>query len=189
MYQLLPHLRSELRLNPEAGKIHVITGENGIGKSTYLKYHALNFLPGTFIFSEQRALDVFFDRPLSRFREILIEDSESCHRELFHEFWKKSGLEQKESRLLSQLSGGENQLLKLISQCSAIREFYLLDEPGQYLDREKKNLVAELFQTLIRINASILAIDHDTNWFPPGTTIHELHQESGVLIERRQWTI
>lgn len=187
MYQLLPHLRCNFDLSPEPGKIHILTGENGIGKTTFL--HHLYSSGTNFVLSEQKSVDFFFDRPLSRFYEILMEDSKTLDRELFSRLWQESGLKQKDDRLLSQLSGGEGQLLKLISQCSVNADIFLIDEPGQYLDREKKKFAASVLSELLRKKAGIVAIDHDLSWFPEGSIVHELVLNEDTLSERKQWTI
>lgn len=197
MYQLkvitphfLPHLASEVEVHLKAGELRVLCGENGIGKSTLLRklfevYQNKNCI----IFGDQKPLEFFFDRKLSVFREILLSDSFSGNSARFEKYWKSSGLSGKEERMLSQLSGGELQFLKMITLCSAEGEIYFLDEPGQYLDREKRTLANLLLEDLKREGKSLLVIEHDYSWFSPGTTITELCIQENTLKERKTWII
>lgn len=181
MYQLLPHLRSDLDFSLRPGKAIVLTGENGIGKSTFLRhFHGRH----GGIFCDQRPLDIFFDRGLSEFKKILLSSSGVIDRNFFDHYWQVSGLSEKENRSLSHLSGGEGQLLKIISVCSAEGEVYLLDEPGQYLDREKKKLLGELLTTLIKKNKKLLIVEHDCSWLPPGVEIKQLIVDQDILKEK-----
>lgn len=185
MYQLLPQLKTNLNIVLTPGRPVVLTGENGIGKSTYLRhYHEKN----GGIFCDQKPLDIFFDRKVSGFREILQNASQTIDKNFFDFFWKGSGLSEKENRSLSHLSGGEAQLLKLISVCSADGQVYLLDEPGQYLDREKKKLLGELVKALIEKKKSVLIVEHDCSWLPSGLEVKELQLEQDVLKEKSSWT-
>jgi translation initiation factor RLI1 len=185
MHQLLPHLKTELNILLTPGWPVVLTGENGIGKSTFLHYFQEK---NGGIFCDQKALDIFFDRKISSFREILLDSSSVMDKLFFDRFWKASGLSDKEDRNLSQLSGGEFQLLKLISICSAEGDVYLLDEPGQYLDREKKKLLGQMVNSLVEKKKSLLIVEHDCSWLPAGVMVKELTVDQNVLKEKSAWT-
>ncbi len=185
MYQLLTHLRTALQIVPVEGRPIVLTGENGIGKSTYLRhFHDKN----GGVFCDQKPLDIFFDRKVSVFREILLNASTVLDKNFFSHFWEASGLSEKENRSLSHLSGGEAQLLKLISVCAAEGKTYLLDEPGQYLDREKKKLLGQMVSVLMDKKKSLIIVEHDCTWLPSGILIKELFVEQEVLKEKSSWT-
>lgn len=186
----LPHLGCEIEVSLRAGELRVLCGENGIGKSTLLQKLFENYkIQKCIILGDQRPLEFFFDRNLSTYKTILFSGSPALNKNLFEKYWKASGLQEKEGRLLSQLSGGESQLLKLISLCSAGGEIYFLDEPGQYLDREKRKLANELLEDLKASGKSILVIEHDYSWLSPGTPVSELNIVSGTLKEGKTWTI
>lgn len=176
--QLLPHLSVDLSLEIASGKILVLTGENGIGKSTLLNYLS-HKIPGC-VHCEQKNPEHFFDRTLSSFRKILLK-SENLDQEFFHDLWKESGLSEKEDRKVVSLSGGESQLLKLIVHSTVRGDVFLFDEPGQYLDREKKQFARSLFAKLSAKNKSILIVEHDQHWLPEGIITRKLTHENGVL--------
>jgi energy-coupling factor transporter ATP-binding protein EcfA2 len=188
MYKLLAHLMTDLELSPEPGSIVVLTGENGIGKSTYLS-SLRNRWAGQYkiAFCDQSPLEIFFDRELKKYREILLKDSPVIDKIFFETFWPS--LSAKENRLLSHLSGGEGQLVKLISVCSSEAEVYLLDEPGHYLDREKKMLVNGMIKMLVGKKKSVIIVEHDVSWIPSGALIKELRVHEGILQEGKSWTI
>jgi len=109
----LPHLGCELefRLNP--GVVTVITGDNGIGKSTLLKYLFERHQDES-ILVEQKPLDLFYDRSLGQLKEIfLIASQNQLDETFFQSCWEQLGLSLKRDRYQSALSGGEGQALKL----------------------------------------------------------------------------
>lgn len=186
----LPHLACEIEVNLRPGELRVLCGENGIGKSTLLRKLYEDYKnQKCIILGDQKPLEFFFDRSLATYKKILFGGTTSGDRKIFEKFWKASGLQEKEGRFLSQLSGGESQLLKLISLCSAGGEIYFLDEPGQYLDREKRKLANELLEDLKASGKSILVIEHDYSWLSPGTQITELNIVGDTLKEGKAWTI
>ncbi len=186
----LPHLACEIEVNLRAGELRVLCGENGIGKSALLHKLFENYKSKKcIILGDQKPLEFFFDRNLSAYKTILLSGSATVNKDFFEKYWEASGLQEKEGRLLSQLSGGESQLLKLISLCSAGGEIYFLDEPGQYLDREKRKLANDLLEDLKASGKSILVIEHDYSWLSPGTQVCELKIVNDTLREGKAWTI
>lgn len=184
--KLLPHLKGDLEVDIEPGKIQVLSGENGIGKSTLLNYLAVK-IPES-VFCEQKNPEHFFDRTLASFRKILLK-SENLDREMFDSLWKESGLGAKEDRQVMSLSGGESQLLKLIVHSTVKAQTFFFDEPGQYLDRDKKQFARDLLVRLNRQGKSVLIVEHDYQWLPAGTQITKLENENGVLLGKETWTI
>lgn len=186
----LPHISTQFELKLSPGSLHVLTGENGIGKSTLLRrFYDSSSLKLRIAFGLQKSGEVFFDRKLAVYRQILQNNSNTIDRNFFEEFWNKSGLSKKEDRNLSHLSGGEGQLLKLISLSSSNADVYFFDEPGQSLDREKKKLVSELFKALLEKKKSLLIVEHDCSWLPQGSLITELEVSDDELREKKTWTI
>ena len=188
--QFLPHLSTQFGVSISRGQAHILTGENGIGKSTLLRqFYDSSSLKEKIIFGRQKAGELFFDRKLSVYRELLETNSNYLNRELFREFWRKSGLSGKEDRLLSHLSGGEGQLLKILSLATSTGDIYFLDEPGQSLDREKKKLVAEIIIRLLDQQKTLLIVEHDISWLPQGSRITELEVVNQELREKKSWII
>lgn len=186
----LPHISSHIELKLSRGGVHVFTGENGIGKSTLLqRFYDSSKLKDKIILGQQKSGEIFFDRRLSTYRNILESHSNVIDLTFFQKFWEKAGLKGKEDRLLSHLSGGEVQILKLISLCSSEGEVYFFDEPGQSLDREKKKLVSEMFTCLLEKKKSLLIVEHDCSWLPAGSLVTELEVNNSELREKTSWTI
>ncbi|MFL5785094.1 MAG: ABC transporter ATP-binding protein, partial [Bacteriovoracaceae bacterium] len=61
---------------------------------------------------------------------------------------------------------------------------FLLDEPGQYLDPEKRILVRELIQKLVQKNKTVLIVEHGANWFGQTDKKIELYVEKDTLKGR-----
>ena len=87
------------------------------------------------------------------------------------------------------LSGGESQFLKLLIHASAEGEIYLFDEPGQYLDREKKQLASDLMKTILAKGKKVIVVEHDQQWLPPGSVATHLIQTDGILKRGETWNI
>lgn len=180
---LLPGLDCDLTLILEPGKPVVLIGENGIGKTTLFNRVRHSF---PCIHVPQRAHEIFYDRKLGTFRTLFCEHAASLlNSDRFNHFWRISGLEEKGERLLSHLSGGEAQLVKLVTQLSLNAELYLLDEPSQYLDTGNKLILRELAEDL---TANVLIIEHDLSWVPAHWTISRLHQVDQCLQKDQAWT-
>src|SRR4051794_25583101 len=89
----LPHLGCDIEVGLNRGQITILAGENGIGKSTLLKSF---YRHSNMVLAEQSPTDIFFDRKLSKFREILHQCSISIDKDFFEKYWKESGLKEKE---------------------------------------------------------------------------------------------
>jgi len=63
-------------------------------------------------------------------------------------------------RPISKLSGGEAQLLKVMSTFVQKAQYYFLDEPAQHLDQEKRNYLVELIEGKKLQHSSFLVTDH-----------------------------
>ena len=184
--KLLPHLSGDLDVEIDPGIIRVFTGENGIGKSSLLKH--LSCVVPESVFCEQKNMEHFFDRPVSTFRRILLK-SQKLDRELFEVLWRESGLSSREDRQVMALSGGESQLLKLIVHAAVKSETFLFDEPGQYLDRGRKQFACDLMSQLRELGKAVLIVEHDIQWLPSGTKVTRLANEDGILSGKEAWTI
>lgn len=183
----LPHLRCEIELLLKKGELTTIVGENGIGKSTLIRY--LKAREATSIAHvEQISMDFFFDRRLDKIKSIYLE-SEDVDREAFLTYWHAFHLDQKEQRYLSTLSGGESQSLKLSLALAVKRDIYILDEPSQYLDERSKQALNNILQNLLKQNRSVLVIEHDLTWMKIHMQVHELVIDHQVLRKGKSWTI
>lgn len=142
--------------------ISVLTGPNGIGKSTffhYLKNHRSSCLPGlTCAFMDQFPL-----LPLSELRgedliSILDKDISWFNGEVSQKLVKKFNFENLLKNKVESYSGGENQILKFILLLSQEVDCYFLDEPLQYLD--DKNIASFIKSLQDLADKKILIIEH-----------------------------
>lgn len=186
----LPHAACEFRLSLEDRQALVLFGENGIGKSTLLNRLAHQLKPSEFVIVEQRASDYFYDRKLGTLKNIFLDmNLPGFNSKAFLELWKVFGLEEKEERLLSHLSGGESQALKLVLGLCKETTVYLLDEPSQYLDPKKKKILYERLEVLRQQGKKILVVEHQKDHLPKGWKAQEILISDNVLKCGSEWTI
>jgi ABC-type Mn2+/Zn2+ transport system ATPase subunit len=184
----LPHLECDLSFELKPSQIVVITGENGLGKSTLLNrvWRELPDPRKTFI--EQQPLDFFYDRTLEELKAILIH---SCLHEMdrnrFEYLWEKFLLKERESRYLSQLSGGENQSLKIACALGRGANFFFLDEPFQSLDNNRKIFLKEILEELREEGKAIMLVEHTLNCLPAGCHVLHLYAHEGCLSLESSW--
>ena len=161
--EFLPHRDCHLELKLALGQILIIKGENGIGKSTlsrWIKEHHSTEV--TLI--EQPALSHFYNRQLKDLKNILLRSLEGHFDEhRFQQVWQDLRLSQIEGHFLHALSGGENQSLKLAIGLAMRNKIVILDEPSQYLDQSRKQILAQLIKLMMK-DYFIVVIEHDSSW-------------------------
>lgn len=185
----LPHCACEVELSLNPGEILTLVGENGIGKST-LMYRLWQSGLKDMTYVEQRPLDYFYDRPLSTIKNVLLKARPAkMNEEFFHSLWKRFGLEQKESRMHSSLSGGEGQALKICLTLAQESPFYLLDEPSQFLDVSMKKILGDVVSELRARQKAVLLVEHDQEWITSPARFVRLGLVDGTLKEVSAWTI
>jgi ABC-type multidrug transport system ATPase subunit len=185
----LPHCACHLELELKSGEVLVLVGENGIGKTTLLRRIYSSIAAEEVTFAEQKSLDFFFDRKLKTLKEIFLDGQlKKFNRQFFLSLWALFELDQKEERLLSQMSGGESQALKLCLSLSKNCSNYFLDEPGQFLDLGKKNILLNTLEALKTQGKTIILIEHDKAWLPKGWTVQELVLDENFLKKGKLWT-
>lgn len=184
----LPHLGCDIDLLIQKGETFFLTGENGLGKSTLLKKMS-DSLPDSYLLS-QIPLDSFYDRSLRRFSSIAVEAfAGNLELETFQKLWYSFGLNLKMDRLLSHLSGGERQCVKLATGLSMRSSLLLLDEPSQYLDQEKKTILFKELSHLNRLGKSLVIVEHDLSWWKKETLVIPLEVHEKTLKKGSPWTI
>lgn len=178
----LPHCSCDLKLNLDAGSAKVLVGENGIGKSTLLNRLAQSLNTSERVVVEQKATEYFYDRKVSTLKSFfLTAELKGFDLKAFEKLWLGFGLHVKEDRLLSQLSGGEGQSLKLCLSLCKDTDLYLLDEPSQFLDHERKNFLQQFLIELLQKNKSLLIIEHNREWIPQSWSVQSLKIDNHVL--------
>ncbi len=162
-----------------------IIGENGVGKTSLLKY--LKSKQAEIFKTQCSILDQIRIRPLADLK--VFEVFELVNKELkdilkqplgkentlvkefeFFEHYQKS---------ISNLSGGENQILKIILALNLNVEIYILDEPFSNLSLKNKTKLKSLLQEM---DKTLLIIDHDvTTLSEICSKTLELYKEQSVL--------
>jgi ABC-type Mn2+/Zn2+ transport system ATPase subunit len=151
----------ECRIHLSPGKMTLLSGDNGIGKSSLIQFLKLN---QSEFFSSQKL--VFIDQfPLSPVNDISYLELENflsskrieklaCYielREKLSSFIKKP---------IKSLSGGQNQLIKIALGLFLGGDVFILDEPFQYLDKSNVLLLKKLLQDLKFNGRIILIVEH-----------------------------
>lgn len=124
--------------------INLLTGSNGIGKTSFLRY-----IKGNSNFFGAMKLSFMDQFPLSPINNIRVRDIINILKEEIFDFngnlmdsylkdFNLTGILDREVKLLS---GGENQLLKFALLMGQNADLYILDEPLQYLDGKNLQMV------------------------------------------------
>lgn len=188
----LPHCGCSIELTLKRGEAVVISGPNGLGKTTFISriYEDFKRNSDEVAFIEQRVLDYFYDRKLSEIKSIIgTIENEAIDVSAFHQLWNLLGLNLKEDRYLSSLSGGEAQCLKLCVGLAKKSDLYLLDEPTQSLDHEKKLILAGILEEIRSHHKMIVIIEHDLKWMPNGWKVLPFALVDNVLSREDEWII
>ena len=162
-------LSSPLNLSMERGQKIVLTGANGIGKTTLLKSILGLIPPLSGSVTQGDYLEIgYFEQEMSG------SGDNSCIEEIWQEFpgftqyevrsaLAKCGLTTKhiESRV-KVLSGGEQAKVRLCKLLNRPTNLLLLDEPTNHLDADAKE---ELKRSLCAYKGSILMVCHEPEFF------------------------
>ncbi len=185
-----PPVLTGIGLSIEAGEFLAVIGPNGAGKSTLLKILAGNLAPGAGTVSlhgrplqryapEELAREVsvvhqFLENvppftvgefvAMGRFPHQGILRTESARdREIIDEAVATAGIARLVSRQLTELSGGERQLVYIARALAQSGRVILLDEPVSHLDISHSVQIMDMLHGLNRRGATIITVLHDIN--------------------------
>lgn len=167
-----------------AGKIHLLTGVSGSGKSTILKLIA-GLLPkyggeivaGAVDVPTDARIGMVFQEPLMQFaldtpRHELEFTLENCQvptdkiPERVKEALQFGKVDDLANRLITTLSGGQQQRVALAAATAMQPNVLLLDEPFANIDEENRQLI---LKQLVRLNSdyhtTIIITDHDLHGY------------------------
>ncbi len=181
----------DFSLKVQEGSFVVIAGENGAGKSTLLKSFSgqISPLSGRISFGGQKLREIPAAN-LARMRSFLAQQTE-CRlpftvfevvllgaeaagfrgadaRSLVLESLRTAGVAPLRERVISELSGGEQQRVhwaRSLAQMgrNAARHLLLLDEPVSSLDVAHQHQLLSTAHVLTRRGATVIAVLHDLN--------------------------
>ena len=175
------------------GEIIGILGENGIGKTSFIKILAGLIKPD----SGELETNI----RVSYKPQYLETDSEMTVSELLHQAIAKYqhqlirplDLEKLFTQKLSELSGGQLQRVAIAHCLSQDANLFLLDEPSAYLDIEQRLLISKIIKNLAwERDITILVVDHDLMFLDyisnklivfSGTSAREGHLEGPLKME------
>ncbi len=165
-YPLLP----KINLSISGGEKIVISGFNGIGKSTFIKtlIKEIPGLSGDFKFSDQVKIryyeqDLIWDNPNKSPLNIIFDYYPKMNSKEVRKSLARCGLKEEHVlREISTLSGGEQSKVKLCSLILSPCNFLILDEPTNHFDSETK---LELQNALKEFKGSIILVSHEEKFY------------------------
>lgn len=176
-HELAIYIKDELLLTCdydfESGRVYVIKGENGSGKTTFLRsikglfpFHGELRLNGRLIYQAQH-----FHLFQKTAKDNFFTDYDKAKR--FIEYFKIEDLLNKSVNILS---GGERQKIALIRSLIQDYDGLLLDEPCSQMDKKSMDMThALLFELADKENKCILLVSHQV----------EESLKQGTLLEIR----
>lgn len=163
-------LLSGLQFSVKGGQKLVITGFNGIGKSTLLKTltNQIPALDGTFSFSEQVTIgyfeqDLVWDDKTRTPLQILSDSYPSLPVKKVRQHLARCGISSRHAgQEISTLSGGEQCKVKLCLLTLKPCNFLIMDEPTNHLDAAAK----EALRTALKnFTGTILLVSHEESFY------------------------
>ena len=163
---LLPKITFEVK----SGEKIVITGFNGIGKSTLLKtlIGEVPVISGAFNFADYVKIG-YFEQNLSWGKpdltplEIISARFPKWSQQKVRKNLAQCGVMAKNvMQKISTLSGGEQSKVKLCILANTESNFLILDEPTNHLDADSKEV---LRQQLLKWGGSLILVSHETNFY------------------------
>ena len=159
------YLLMDISLGIKAGKITVIMGHNGAGKTLLLSaLHGLAPITnGTITSPSHTSQKMVFQKP------ILLRRSAKAHftfasgieePHLIHTWFQQAGIEDKMPLQARHLSSGEAQKLALISALATRPDILFLDEPTANLDAESRADIEALIINAKQSGTCIVMVTH-----------------------------
>lgn len=188
---LHPRLKWALDASLESGVCHQVLGANGAGKTTFLtelKLHWARLFPALRLgFCDQAPITPFQDLTVEAVMNVLWDITPERHLpgawdQL--EWWKAEDVQKLRPRLVSELSGGENQWLKFLMMRSLESDVWMLDEPFTSLDRQRQQSLQEWMHAQLALKKTVLVVNHGPLTIAPLTKWVLDCGERGINLRR-----
>ena len=161
--EFLPGWSFEGDIKIDAGNAILIHGPNGVGKSSLLQYFKLNhkslFAHRVLRFVDQPRLNPLNDISLNDVISQLSSRRDPTQK-LFQEFYPI--VEDYASKPLKDLSGGQNQMCKILIGIFLGGDIYFFDEPSQSLDDTNIKNFSCCLEGLKGANKACVIIEHQS---------------------------
>ena len=163
-------LLSKISFVVNGGQKIVVTGFNGIGKSTLLKtlIGKIPKLAGSFRFLEQVKIgyyeqDLRWEDPNRTPLQIISDCYPSMKNKEVRKALARCGVKEEHVlRGIKTLSGGEQSKVKLCRLLLSPCNFLILDEPTNHLDQDAKEA---LKNALIKFEGSVILVSHEEKFY------------------------
>lgn len=181
-------LNWKVDLQLKAGVAYHLKGENGLGKTSLieeLKFHWKDLNADLrYAFTDQEELNGFQDLSVAGLMDVFWEVTQGRHAS---SDWREIPLFLKSQKLwdknIRQLSGGENQWVKILMMLSLDSDVWILDEPYQSLDAQKQSELTELLQHWIYQGKYLLVVHHGELHLAPLMTLALASDTQGLRLE------
>ncbi len=138
-----------------------ILGENGIGKTTFVKMLGGILKPDEGDITHKIRVS-YKPQYLGASEELVIDVLKNAFNKYNSEIVSPLNLEMLSLNKLSELSGGELQRVAIAHCLQYDADLYLIDEPSAYLDAEQRLILSKIIRNFIeQKEASALIVDHD----------------------------
>lgn len=163
---LLPKINFEVR----SGEKVVITGFNGVGKSTLLKtlIEEIPVMSGNFKFADYIKLAYFQqdlrwqNSELTPLEFILEKFPKFSDKDARKELAKCGIMAKHISQKINTLSGGEQSKVKICVLTNTKSNFLILDEPTNHLDEDTKTVLKD---QLLNWKGSLILVSHEVSFY------------------------
>lgn len=156
---------------PQSGVV-LLTGDNGVGKSTLCAYlYEKKILSENTIWTESNQFRSIYPITVNSILALFRENAVDINLERYQNLYSLFKISQWSERTWAELSSGQGQMLKLLMGLSLEAQYYLLDEPAHFLDKDKLSFLSQIISDL-SANSSVIIIDHRIDWFEGKLSSH-----------------